>query len=331
MSVLECKLALGRFSTLCGSRLRRFAPTLGAEALAAAALAVVGATACGVAPPQDFDVEPYSALDSTDGSPEPLPGAGGMQGEPIWGPDRAGPRVPERATARQFAMDEPSGGIEYLSSAEMCAAPSPSCGGSLEGTWVVDESCNSEVESTEQRWNWGSRLLGLRGDICRNAVQRMTSRWSGQIQFDSQLATDARVLTTTLEAYLGASCLTSTLESETTIQVSESSCKALELKNDAGEISNKTTTCHAEPGRCVCSQTIVYEGQGNGWYRYDGDLVIVENQGSPIDYEYCVDGSDRIVWWEEGNRTSKMILRRRQEAPVIVRSPTETPRLIPRP
>lgn len=198
-----------------------------------------------------------------------------------------------------------------------CWSSFDACGGVLAGTWEVEDSCNPQVRDPEILQSWGQARMDLDPTACRNAVQRLFSRWSGHIVFDGGMVADHRERAQKVEMGLTSTCLGPTLGLDELDRVTAPMCESLQ---------DMSTTCALATGVCMCSNETTAPGRVTGVYAAIGTTVVVKNGERPLkEYEYCVDG-DRLLWREEPGSLRHVVLRRIEDPPPGTTDPVEIPR-----
>jgi hypothetical protein len=184
-----------------------------------------------------------------------------------------------------------------------CGSTFQSCGGVLAGTWVVEDTCNPETYDREVLQTWGKARMNLHEGACWNAVQRLTSTWSGQLVFEQGLVIDDRQRAQTVDIELSGACLSATLGLDAETSVLPSVCESIE---------NESTLCGSFGGVCMCSNRTTELGHVDGVYGVIPGQVAVGSgevgNRTVVIYDYCVDG-DALLWREPG-WTRHLVLRR---------------------
>ena len=198
-----------------------------------------------------------------------------------------------------------------------CRSSFDACGGTLAGTWVVEDSCNPQIRDPEILRGWGESRMDLDPATCWNAVQRLTSRWSGHIVFDGGKVADHRERDQKVEMGLTSTCLGPTLGLDDLERVTAPICASLQ---------DMSTACALATGVCMCSNETTAVGRVTGIYAAIGTTVVVKEGERPLEeYEYCVEG-DRLLWREEPGSLRHLVLRRTVAPPPGTTDPVEIPR-----
>jgi hypothetical protein len=198
-----------------------------------------------------------------------------------------------------------------------CRSSFDACGGTLAGTWEVEDSCNPQVRDPEVLRTWGEASMDLDPAVCWNAVRRLTSRWSGHIVFEAGKVVDHRERTQKVEMGLTSTCLGPTLGLDDLERVTVPMCASLQ---------DMSTSCALATGVCMCSNETTAMGRVEGNYYAIGTTVVVVDGGRPVkEYEYCVEG-DRLLWREEPGSLRHVVLRRTVTPPPGTTDPVEVPR-----
>jgi hypothetical protein len=275
--------------------LRHFAATAPSLACMAFAGALV---ACGQATPVGVGSD-FMQPEAPDGGVE---GQAGSMGEPAVG-DGMG-----------SFLDQ---GWERGEVSPYCESSFDACGGVLAGTWEVEDSCNPQIRDPEILRTWGESRMDLDPAACWNAVQRLTSRWSGHIVFDGGMVADHRERAQKVEMGLTSTCLGPTLGLDELDRVTAPMCESLQ---------DMSTSCALATGVCMCSNETTVLGRVTGVYAAIGTTVVVKNGERPLkEYEYCVDG-DHLLWREEPGSLRHVVLRRIKSPPPGTTDPVEIPR-----
>ncbi len=180
-----------------------------------------------------------------------------------------------------------------------CTRSFEACGGLLAGTWEVEDNCNPTTRNLEVLQGWGQARMALDETACWNAVQRLTSSWSGQLKFENGKAYDTRQLQQKADMQLTSTCLSATLGIHPTDSVAPKICST---------IQDESTTCALAGGVCMCSNRTTFGGGASGVYGVLGLSVVIESQPR-TEYEYCVDG-DRLLWREQEGSLRQVVLKR---------------------
>lgn len=304
--------------------------TVGRLGRALVALALHSALSCGDAPPLDVELPPgaYATWEESPPIGDPAEATAEPDEEPSLEQQPLGARRLPSLRSLSRPEFETVEGEEFLNVSEeasetlrpsLCQAESSACGGDLDGDWIVDDSCDASKSDPDNLWRWGQRMLNLRGDVCFTAVKSLTTLWDGALNFHANVSTDERLETNTLRVVLGPECLTATLQSDSTVQTSEGSCRAVQSR------ANESTYCQYEPGRCVCTSTTYRDGAGSGLYRYEDDRVRISNQSAgtnPPPYRYCIESDERMVWWEP-DTGDRLVMKRKDSPPWTLDLPRE--------
>lgn len=224
------------------------------------------------------------------------------------------------------AEEQPSGALEpgsaalgllkpYMSGATgRCEASFQPCGGWLPGTsWVIEDTCTSlSPGRTAQRE--GSELLGLDADACRNVVQSLTSKWSGELSFaEDYVATDIRMRQRQFDIALGPECFAATFG----VEASEA-----ELSSFCESIEGPSASCVPSTDGCNCTAEVTTQIENHGKFSLPN-----KSQATITGtwYDYCVEGN-RLMWSDPGTNTH-IVMRRRDGTYVPpVEMPEEEPR-----
>jgi hypothetical protein len=178
-----------------------------------------------------------------------------------------------------------------------CQAAFEPCGGLLAGTWTVEDTCNSETTSRKALQIWGQTFMGLDATACWDAVQGVSSKWTGQLVFDQGRATDGRQRADTIEMDLSAPCVSATFG----VTVRPDQMPAV-----CGSLTDDSTSCSSTGGVCRCSSRRVNPQNATGVYGVLGKSVAI---GTPPDfYDYCVTG-DQLIWRDPAS-ARHLVLRR---------------------
>jgi hypothetical protein len=186
---------------------------------------------------------------------------------------------------------------------ESCETAFQPCGGLLAGSWQVLDTCDSETTSRKALQIWGQTLMGLDSTACWDAVQAVTSKWTGQLQFDQGVATDNRQRSDTVEMDLSASCLSATFG----VTVKDSQMPAV-----CDSLTTATRSCTLTSGVCRCTSQHVSVQDASGTYGVLGESVAI---GEPASfYDYCittgVSGSGDTLLWRDPSSTRHLVLQR---------------------
>jgi hypothetical protein len=185
-----------------------------------------------------------------------------------------------------------------------CEAAFEACGGRLAGTWTVEDTCNSETTSRKALQIWGQTFMGLDATACWDAVQGVSSKWTGQLVFDQGLASDERQRADTIEMDLSASCVSATFG----VTVRPDQMPAV-----CGSLTDNSTSCSSTGGVCRCSSRRVNPQNATGVYGVLGTSVAIGPMGSPpAFYDYCVK-DDQLIWRDPAS-ARHLVLRRTAEA-----------------
>lgn len=198
-----------------------------------------------------------------------------------------------------------------------CRSSFDACGGTLAGTWEVEDSCNPQIRDPEVLQTWGQTRMDLDPAACWNAVHRLTSRWSGHMVFDGGMVADHRERAQKVEMGLTSTCLGPTLGLSELDRVTAPICESLQ---------DMSTACALATGVCMCSNETTALGRVTGRYAAIGTTVVVKDGERPLkEYEYCVDG-DQLLWREEPGSLRHLVLRRTVTPPAGTTDPVEVPR-----
>jgi hypothetical protein len=198
-----------------------------------------------------------------------------------------------------------------------CRSSFDACGGTLAGTWEVEDSCNPQIRDPEILRTWGESRMDLDPETCWNAVQRLTSRWSGYMVFEDGKVADHRERDQKVEMGLTSMCLGPTLGLDDLDRVTAPICASLQ---------DMSTTCALATGVCMCSNEITVAGTAKGNYYAIGATVVVVDGARPRkEFEYCVEG-DRLLWREEPGSLRHLVFRRTVAPPSGTTDPVEIPR-----
>jgi hypothetical protein len=180
-----------------------------------------------------------------------------------------------------------------------CQAAFEPCGGLLAGTWTVEDTCNSETNSRKALQIWGQTFMGLDATACWDAVQGVSSKWTGQLVFDQGLATDGRQRADTIEMDLSAPCVSATFG----VTVRPDQMPAV-----CGSLTDDSTSCSSTGGVCRCSSRRVNPQTASGVYGVLGKSVAI---GSPASfYDYCVSSDGNQLLWRDPASARHLVLRR---------------------
>lgn len=214
-----------------------------------------------------------------------------------------------------LASDSPGEGDSYDPSlvesnggSAICGDTFAACGGSLSGTWVVEDTCGAETRNRKALQMWGQNLMRLDASACGDAARRLISRWSGRLAFEEGIAVDQRMRMRTLDVDLKQTCLSASVGVLDPDKLNSAvACEALQ---------DDSTSCALIGGLCRCSSRLIDAGKVSGVYGVlAGQVAIAAGTGSEI-YDYCVQRSssqstteDRLIWHERGTATP-VVLRR---------------------
>jgi hypothetical protein len=208
------------------------------------------------------------------------------------------------------AEEQPSGTLEpggetiglvkpFMSGATgHCEASFQPCGGWLPGTsWVIEDTCTSLSPGRNAQLE-GSELLGLDPDACRNVVQSLTSKWSGELNFaEDYLATDSRMRQRQFDIALGAECFNATFGVDASEAELTSFCKSIE---------GPSASCVPAADGCRCAAATTFKINNHGRFSLPTDSQATI---TGVWYDYCVEGN-RLMWGDPGTNTH-IVMRRR--------------------
>jgi hypothetical protein len=271
-------------------RTRAIAGTCAAVALAATACLALGCSAA----PIDLGIENVEpVIDTTPEVDQPSPD-------------------PAEGSTLDPEFDGFSTNLDGKGESAYCRARFEPCGGSLAGTWQVEDTCNPLTNSPKTRRIWGNARMQLDARTCAGAVERLSAVWSGRLAFESQRVYDERLEKETVDVALSRTCLADTFGMEETSDLLSQACASLQDEN---------TSCAESGGICRCSVTTIGAGDVFGNYRELAERVSI---GTTF-YDYCV-SDDRMLWREPGS-TRHLVLRRSTGAPpVTTTAPVDVPR-----
>ena len=205
---------------------------------------------------------------------------------------------------------EDPGNLEPLidpAASAACSTGFEACGGLLAGRWVVEDTCNSETRNAKALQIWGSTFRNLDSMACFDAVQSVTTRWTGMLVFEQGLAIDHRMRSDTIEMNLTRTCLNATFDSNIREERMSAICTAL---------TNDMTNCSSVGGVCSCSNRRERALDTSGTYGVLGKSVAIGTDGGGLDfYDYCVE-DDRLLWREPSY--ARHVVLRREGSPGLV-------------
>ena len=193
-----------------------------------------------------------------------------------------------------------------------CSTGFEACGGLLAGRWIVEDTCNSETRNPKALQIWGQTFRNLDTMACFDAVQSVTTRWSGMLMFDQGLAIDRRMRSDTIEMNLTRTCLNATFHSNIREDRMSAICAGL---------TNDMTNCSSVGGVCVCSNRRERDIDTSGTYGVLGKSVAIGAEDDTVDfYDYCVqkDGQGDRLLWREPSYARHVVLRREGAATAVV-------------
>jgi hypothetical protein len=193
--------------------------------------------------------------------------------------------------------------VESNGGSAICGETFAACGGSLSGTWVVEDTCGPETRNRKALQMWGQNLMKLDASACGDAARRLISRWSGQLAFEDGIAIDQRTRMRTLDVDLKQTCLSASVGVLDSDRLNSAvACEALQ---------DDSTSCALVGGVCRCSSRLIDAGKASGVYGVlAGQVAVALGAGSEI-YDYCVD-KGRLIWHERGSATP-VVLRKVEE------------------
>lgn len=181
-----------------------------------------------------------------------------------------------------------------------CSTGFEACGGVLAGRWIMEDTCNSETRNPKALQIWGQTFMNLDTTACWDAVQSVTSRWTGMMMFEKGQAIDRRMRSDTIEMNLTRTCLNATFDSNIREERMSAICTLL---------TTDMTNCSSVEGVCRCSNRRESEIDTAGTYGVLGKSVAVGKEDDSVDFfDYCVD-VDRLLWREPSSKRH-MVLRR---------------------
>jgi hypothetical protein len=197
---------------------------------------------------------------------------------------------------------ELTGGAAQLTQADspgVCGTGFEACGGLLAGLWRVQGSCNDESRERGELQRWGLEVLGLDPEGCPDAVQSVTTRWSGELLFNGADAIDQRVRIEDIELELSRSCLNATYQV---------SIRPEKLAAVCATLSSSRLRCSATPDACLCSARREEQLDTAAVYGVFGVQVAMGPNRPPSFHAYCV--KDDLLLWEETPSRQHVLLRR---------------------
>jgi hypothetical protein len=176
----------------------------------------------------------------------------------------------------------------------------------------VEGTCNDAELDPLPLQRWAADLMNLDPVACPDAVQSVTSRWSGQLLFQDGLATDERTRASTFEMDLTLDCLNASFGVNLREDRLATLCPAL---------SSTTRECSPVPGGCRCSGSRESTPRTSGSYGVSGSTVVIGSASGLESFDYCVEGD--LLHWQEPDTLQHLILRRApgSGAPVPARDP----------
>lgn len=193
----------------------------------------------------------------------------------------------------------------------ICRAGFEPCGGLLAGTWIVEDTCNSETLNRKALQIWGQTFMPLDTGACWDAVRSVRSRWEGELSFEGGVAIDTRLRHDMIEINLSRSCLNATYGVNIQADKMPAVCSTL---------TKGQTSCTAVGGMCACTSRRENAVSYSGGYGVLGTQVVIRTTpGMPLDYfDYCVQG-DKLLWREPSS--ARFVVLRRQGAVPDVMDP----------
>jgi hypothetical protein len=180
-----------------------------------------------------------------------------------------------------------------------CGSGFQSCGGILAGEWTVEGTCYSEPTDRAALESWAQAELALDPDACANAVQGLSSQWSGTLIFDQGEAIDQRLRSDRVALELTPSCLAAKLGADFTVADLAPACAGL---------TSASVSCAAADGpcRCVASREVSADVSGAyGVLQGQGQVAI---GSTPQLVDYCIDGS--LLSWRDPLSGQRLVLSR---------------------
>jgi len=255
----------------------------GAAAFAALLLGCGGDAADGKHAP---DPSSASELPNPPGPANEMPTATGAAGE-------------EGATGSSTAAEQTQG-------TPQCGSSFEACGGLVAGSWRVEDTCQEGALSPRARQLWGETVLDLDPRACQDAVQSVTSRWSGRVLFQYGAATDERLRSDTVEMKLSRTCLNATFG----VDISEAKLGV------CATLTTAQRSCSSAAGACQCSASLERSSGMSGTYGVLDESLAISTGSSDLQFvDYCVEG-DLLHWREQGS-PQRLLLRREPGGPPV--------------
>jgi hypothetical protein len=143
-------------------------------------------------------------------------------------------------------------------------------------------------------------LVDLDTATCPDAVERLTSRWSGSLSFEGGEIVDERRRLDSLELELTPDCLSSALG----VNVSGDN-----LASVCAELGQESARCNSADDVCHCSGEREEAPGASGPYGVLGTRVVIASiNGAPGDVAYCVEGD--VLHWQEPDSLELLVFRR---------------------
>ncbi len=173
--------------------------------------------------------------------------------------------------------------------------PLEACGGELDGTWVVEDTCwETDLKAR------AAAELDLPAD-CGNVVRSTTADLTGILTFGSETETGELTMTIVNEYFFSADCIAA-LRSEANPAVCAS------LRDGVVEGDMRSAECEYVRSGCSCSTT--YEDQATlaETYSVSGGTIRFERDDSTADY--CVAGDTLTMRHDDADLRAVVTLRR---------------------
>jgi hypothetical protein len=208
-----------------------------------------------------------------------------------------GAKIPDEDEAEDPANLQPL--VDRAVSAA-CSTGFEACGGVLAGRWIMEDTCNNETRNPKALQIWGQTFMNLDTAACWDAVESVTTRWTGMLRFERGEALDQRLRADTIAMNLTRNCLNATFDSNIREERMSAICTAL---------TNDMTNCSSVGGVCHCSNRRESEIDTRGTYGVLGKSVAIGKEDDTLDFfDYCVDGN-RLLWREASSKRHQVLRR----------------------